>query len=79
MTCRPIKNNKGEVTGFICVSDWYRYKHNGRDFLFENSYHGPWPLRKNDYAPWARVTKAFWRMWEEFSALPKDEQERYRL
>jgi len=63
------------VVGFFCGPRVYEFD----GWLFEvHHYGGPWPLRK-DGTPRARASRTFWRIWERFDALPKEEQERYRV
>ena len=52
------------------------YEYEG--WLFEyGDYTGPWPLVKRDLSPRYKAGRKFWAMWDRFSALPKEEQERY--
>lgn len=60
------------MTGILCRNRVYAY--NGR--LFEWSYNGPWPLRK-DGEPYKRAGNKFWNDIEGFIKMEKSEQQRY--
>ena len=60
------------MTGFLCGPKVYEYK----GWLFEMSYSGPWPLKK-DGTPRERAGNKFWNMYKEFDKLP--DKESYRV
>ena len=61
--------------GFVCTVPIYEYK----GWFFEyKAYCGPWPLKKNG-DPRKCAGKKFWNMFSEFSKLPEEEQETYRV
>lgn len=63
------------MQAIICSQAVYEYK--GVTFEF-HSYCGPWPLKKNgDHKKYAG--KKFWNLWDEFSKLPKEEQNSYNI
>ena len=68
MTCKELKNGKGERVGFICCPNVYRFD----GWLFEvNSYCGPWPLNKDGNPRDTPPGRKFWEMYEVFDALPE--------
>ena len=64
------------MTGHICSARIYEYK--GWLFEFHPYTGGPWPLRK-DGEPRKRAGRVFWKVFDEWRALPEDDREQYRV
>ena len=64
-----------KVTGFLCTSPVYEF--GGWTFEFHR-YCGPHPLKKDGQLR-ARIPATFWKMFDEFAELTKDEQKGYRV
>ena len=63
------------IAGIVCSPRAYEFK----GWLFEVSvYSGPWPLRK-DWSPRKNAGPKFWKVWDEFEALTKEQQEACRV
>lgn len=75
MTEQTKTQESEPIHGWICGPRIYEYK--GVEFEV-HAWCGPCPLKKNG-DPKIRIPKSFWTLWEEFSKLPKDEQEKFRL
>lgn len=63
------------IEGFVCTVPVYEYK--GWSFEYK-IYCGPWPLKKNGELK-KLAGRKFWKMFFEFSKLPEEEQEKYRV
>ena len=63
------------MTTIVCTSTVYSFR--GWLFEFPPSC-GPWPLRK-DLSPRKRAGRVFYRVVEEFAALQKEEQDKYKV
>lgn len=84
MSCNPIIDSEGKKIGFICGGyPIYEYEYNNRKYIFEiHHYCGPTWLKKDlqprkNHCP--RMGHEFWSMLEEFEALSKEEQKRYKI
>lgn len=64
-----------KTQGFICGPRLYEFE----GWFFEvHSYCGPWPLKK-DGALRKRAGKVFFDIFDRFSKLSKEEQEKHRV
>lgn len=61
------------INGFLCSPRLYEY-----DGWFFELGRFPWPLKKNG-DPRANAGRDFYKMFDRFSKLSKDEQEGYRV
>lgn len=65
-----------KIIGYVCGPRLYQFE----GWYFEvHSYCGPVPLNKDGEIRQTPPGRKFWQMWERFSALPPDEQARYRV
>jgi hypothetical protein len=64
-----------KLSGFLCGPRVYEYK----DVIFEiPGIGGPCPLKKNG-DPKVSPVKGFFKLMDEFYALPENEREEYRI
>ena len=64
-----------EVHGFICGPRIYEFG----GWLFEvNACCGPWPLKKNG-DPRERAGMVFWKIFEKFDKLSKEDKRKHRV
>ena len=70
-----MKDKLCHVTGFLCGPRIYQYD----GWYFENHFYcGPWPLKKNG-DPRKRAGRVFFKMFDRFSKLDKEEQQKHCL
>lgn len=62
------------IHGFVCGSKLYEFD----GWFFEDSYSGPWPLKKDGELK-ARAGRKFWKMYNKFRELPLKEQKKCRV
>jgi hypothetical protein len=62
-------------TGFLCGPRIYRF----RGWTFEEGYCGPYPLNKSGDIRYKPPGRVFWKMYDEWTKLPKSKKARTRI
>lgn len=75
MSCYKLTDNKGMISGFICMPNIYNYK----GHIFEFHYFiGPVPLRK-DLEPRKVIKSGFWDAINKFCKLSKEQRKEFLI
>jgi hypothetical protein len=76
MSLHYMRDETGAVTAVVTLANIYEF----RGFVFEfHPYLGPVKLRKSDHEEAARTGRKFWKVFEEWDKLSKEEKEETRI